>query len=442
VIAGHYALWQAVLLLMLMGLCKTLICSESSNQAKLVNSSAEHFGYSGGVLVGTALCCLLLEAVLGSPSPLSVGAHYYSWFPENWKAGTLGARLKPPVVPREQWYLSEDEAVFDQHVASAKEAGLDFFVFDWWPKRPAIGRRVYNHVIRRKALGGLKFALQYESLDLKEDGDRSYQNEEANVAFLTDLRAERLKKHWEYIAMHYMSDENYLRIQNKPVLFVYASRHLVGPVGKAIHDARRYVEERTGHSLFLVGDEVFFNVLKFSQRHGLLLQPEHVPNWDRIAAFDAITAYNPYDASRKEHGGAEGAEQFLQSVAELYSAYRGIAATSGVRFFPGILPGYNDRGVRLKEDHFVVPRRLPNGGLFFEQSIRRWGVPNLDRLHPVIAVTSWNEWNEDTQIEPAIASAETRQDDSENGSDYTQGEQYWGYDNLYLDVLSKELEGL
>ena len=50
-------------------------------------------------------------------------------------------------------------------------------------------------------------------------------------------------------------------------------------------------------------------------------------------------------------------------------------------------------------------------------------------------VTSWNEWHEDTQIEPVAAAPPTDKDDSDSKQDYTTGLEYEGYGMRYLDIL-------
>ena len=49
-------------------------------------------------------------------------------------------------------------------------------------------------------------------------------------------------------------------------------------------------------------------------------------------------------------------------------------------------------------------------------------------------VNSFNEWHEDTQIEPAVG------DTTNVPFDHTQGLHYEGYGTRYLDILREETE--
>ena len=59
-------------------------------------------------------------------------------------------------------------------------------------------------------------------------------------------------------------------------------------------------------------------------------------------------------------------------------------------------------------------------------------------IKKLIMITSWNEWHEDTQIEPVQKADSTNLDISPASNAYTRGLYYQGYDSLYLDILRKE----
>jgi len=359
-----------------------------------------------------------------------IGAHYYSWFPENWTAGYIGKRSEPQIQPSLGEYQSEDKEVVAQHLLWAEQAKLDFFVYDWWPTRTEVDRRLKKMLLQHDFPKNLQFSLQYESLDVKENDAPAYPGEGKNEVYLNKKRAWRLKKHWEYLAKTYMQDERYLKIDGKAVLFLYASRHFVGPVFEAISEAKKHVLETTGVSLYLVGDEAFYNVLSFSKKKGILLLPTFVPEWSRLVSFDALTAYNPLNPK----GGDKSSEEYLEQFSLLYSRYQNISSALGIPFFPTVLPGYNDRGVRPDEKNSIVPRKSISDN-FLSASIKETGLPFLDSQVPMLLVTSWNEWNEGTQIEPAVSIAQDSPVDNTEKNAESGQFSYTNYGTQYLNII-------
>jgi hypothetical protein len=119
----------------------------------------------------------------------------------------------------------------------------------------------------------------------------------------------------------------------------------------------------------------------------------------------------------------------LAQFTDLYKHYRAICASLGVALIPAVLPGYNDRGVRPEESHAIVERNLESKS-FFEQSLENLGLPFSDRKKPLIIITSWNEWNEGTQIEPGNFRNQSEQIKTDTNS-------YNSYDTYYLKILKK-----
>jgi glycoprotein endo-alpha-1,2-mannosidase len=215
------------------------------------------------------------------------------------------------------------------------------------------------------------------------------------------------------------------------VVIIYLSRTFSGDYPGAVSSLRSSLKEM-GYDPYLVGDEIFWYVIRSAP-----LPPSTHPNMSRIKLFDAITAYNMYDWAKPKQMGYGGTSTFLSEVQALYREYQS-AIGQEVKFVPAILPGYNDRGVRLSENHPVIPRRFQEGegeGSFFTQALKRTVVPFINPDIPMALITSFNEWNEGTQIEPTVESALTRVDQSPSKTDYTQGYAYQGYGQKYLSIL-------
>ena len=117
-------------------------------------------------------------------------------------------------------------------------------------------------------------------------------------------------------------------------------------------------------------------------------------------------------------------------------AYNGDCA-----FIPSVSPGYNDRGVRYDAGHTPLSRKLYRGapeGSLFQESLRRALPLTEQSTGNMLMINSWNEWHEDTQIEPVV----TGGNDTDvplnltcYGKSCNRGLVYEMYGELYLDIL-------
>ena len=358
-----------------------------------------------------------------------VGVHYYVWYPGNWGQGYLRHFLNPPCRPKLGEYSSKDLRVIEQHIAWSEEYGIDFWAIDWWPDRPQQDEVIKEFICEAKNIDKIKFCIFYESLARGFDKNlyAVVFDEEITRLFLSDL---------EYIARTYFNHPSYLKIDGRPVIILYATRSFVGPYKEAITLLRQRMRD-LGFNIYLVGDEIFWTVRREDP-----LRVSHEPDVERMRLFDAITAYNMYDGSKSKQEGYVSSSTFFKDVVAKYREYKKIAEQNNIDFIPGIMPGFNDRGVRLARNHYVIPRQFgpgePEGSLFIK-SIERLALPFLDPDINMVLITSWNEWNEGTQIEPTILSPPTNSDSSESGEDYTQGYFYSGYVEKYLEIIRDKL---
>ena len=337
-----------------------------------------------------------------------VGAHYHLWYPENFEQGFLRSRLVPPQEPALGRYRSDDVAVAEQHIAWASAHGIDFFTLDWWPTHPERNANALEGFLQADNVDDVSFCIFYETWDLGFVPPRE-------ATPLTAAAVDRFLTDMDDIATRFFDHPSYLRIDGRPVVVLYLSRTLTGDVASAMAKAREALRAR-GFDVFFIGDEVFWPA------------PRRPPQPDRMRLFDAITAYNLYEFERPEQRGYPAQSSLVRDQVALYQQHA--AAVGGqVPIVPSVFPGYNDRGVRPSRGHYAVPRRWSPGdpeGSTLRQMIALVARPLIDPRAPLMFVTSWNEWNEDTAIEPLAPAPETARDDSPSGTGFTEGYAYGG----------------
>ena len=377
-----------------------------------------------------------------------VGAYYYLWNPENLSTGTLRAHLVPPQAPPPSLVDSSNPSTATRDIANARRAGIDFFAVDWWPYDPGYSGRDYRRAdaamgsfLAARDLRRIRFAMFYETWNLGFQPVR----ESTPVTFQMELHFDADMIHF---AEAYFHNPSYLRVDGRPVVFLFLTRTLTGDVAGMIHGAREVLRAR-GFDPYFIGDEVYWRVTPETlSPAGPVLTT--TPQVDRIEQFDAVTSYTLYYGDSEpafgpvaDSSGYPGTTRIAEDQRFLLTAYRN--ATGGrVPVVPDIAPGFNDRGFRLPNNHPAEPRQwLPGDGpaTTLDHLFRCVAIPELDPALPMVMVTSWDDWNEDTGIEP-VGGVPTRADDSASGDAYTQGYTYGGEGRAALRTLRRDVTQL
>jgi hypothetical protein len=152
-------------------------------------------------------------------------AFYYPWFPESWTQ--QGRYPYTNYVPTLGFYKSSDADVIANHVAAMQAAGLDAGIASWWGRHTATDQRIPS--LLNAATGTtFRWALYYEN---EGRSDPSVSDIESDLA---------------YIDARYGHAPTFLRVNGRPVLFVYAS----GTDGCAMAD--RWAQANTDHAFYIV----------------------------------------------------------------------------------------------------------------------------------------------------------------------------------------------
>jgi hypothetical protein len=127
-------------------------------------------------------------------------AFYYPWFPETW--GPSSDRFTN-YHPSLGWYDSSDVGIVSQHIAAMQYGGIQAGISSWWGQGTKTDQRVPT-LLRAADGTTFRWSLYYEP---EAQGDPSVTQIHDDLTYITN---------------HYGNDPSFLRIDGRPVVFVYA----------------------------------------------------------------------------------------------------------------------------------------------------------------------------------------------------------------------------
>ena len=368
------------------------------------------------------------SAVIPPPTPpkskAMVAVYYYPWYGNNGFHGRkyLREKLLPPQVPVLGEYNDQDKNVIAQHIEWCLQSNIQVWVSSWWGPGSLTDSTTLNTILSFPKFkdSGIKLALFFETIGRMG-------NDFGSFSFIdSDIR---------YMAKHYFGNSSYLRIDGKPVVVIYLTRVLgnKGTLKKVTRLMREAARLAGAGEIYLIGDHVFRTPpSKNSAAYTELL--------GQMALLDAVTNYDVYGSSNAAGFHATQAE--VDAYYKAQESWLTMARKIGKSFIPVVSPGYNDRAVRIEAGHKALSRKLESernsDGSLFRAMLEQAVALVDDNARKMMMVTSFNEWHEDTQIEPVHIQSPTSKDNSTTGDLYCQNLEYEGYGTLYLDILKEE----
>lgn len=299
------------------------------------------------------------------------------------------------------------------------KANIDYCLCSWWGPGSREDTQFANAVIPEAgtvAAGTMDVGILYEATKLLQNGAFI-----ANAAALAELKTDM-----EYLKTNYCNNSKYLKrdmadgsYTNCPVIFVYLLR--------AYSDSDK--------ALIL---QWIINVFQDNSVGGYTAYPYIIgdlmfgtPRAFGGSVTSKLGALGVYDTYGQ---GAKGAITDAD-VVKLHQDYRQWRLLNpSVHCNPTISPGYNDRGVRLEADHPALARALSG---YDEGSLYKSHLANMEGIsiqadNNWFCTNSWNEWHEDSQIEPCGGGPETTLPTL-----LTDGIPYEPYGTKYVNIMGE-----
>ncbi|MGH7896739.1 MAG: glycosyltransferase, partial [Candidatus Binatia bacterium] len=292
-----------------------------------------------------------------------VGTHYYPWYragskPEHWNENREFAAVTD--LPLAGAYSSGDPRTIQRHLRNAADAGLDFLVVNWQvtfqgvtPTEIEATRMLFAAAERAPRPMTLAILLAISTEDPRV-----------------------VKETWQTLRKEFLPSRLYHRLRDRPLVWYYLS----GPFLGFLFYHRDLLTRLTRGCHAIATGQLVFN--------------QFVPRALR-EFFSGWCIYSPLQVGRRP-----------VREAIWTSSYRAFAEDGGVIRAFTVCPGYDDMRLaspqRSRSRYRVTSRR---GTRTYEhmQQVALGLKPSPD----LIVVTSFNEFHENTHIEPSRAFGDT-----------------------------------
>jgi hypothetical protein len=293
--------------------------------------------------------------------PHEVLAFYYTWYgrPErqrqwvHWGGENATNHSTPETThyPALGAYDSQDPALVDAHIQEATDCGVSGFIATWWG-RGSYEDRSFQLLLARAEQKDFKTSIYWE-----EAPGSGREQIDGAVADLV------------YVLSRYGSNKAFLKVDGKPVIFVYG--RVMGQVP-------------------LASWPMIIEAARSKAGDFLLIADGYQPVFARL--FDGVHTYNICGEVKDKSTNvlrAWASRNYADAVS-LARQHRRISCVT-------VIPGYDD--TKIRKPGLAASRQ--NGqtySVLWEEAIR--AQPDW------VLITSWNEWHEGSEIEPSWEDAD------------------------------------
>jgi hypothetical protein len=293
----------------------------------------------------------------GAHVPREVLAFYYTWYgrPErhghwvHW-GGENPAKHDIPEsthYPAQGAYDSHDPATIDGHIELAQAHGLTGFIATWWGQG-TYDDRAFATLLARAGQKGFKVTVYWETAP----GEGAAQIDHAVADLL-------------FVLQRYGAAEAFLKVDGKPVVFVYGRVMDQVPLASWPAIIQR-VRQQYGRDFLLIADG-------YNEAYARL--------------FDGVHTYNICGWVQRK-----SADELRQASGAAFADAVRLARSHGRISCVTVIPGYDDTKIRkpgLKAER--------HGGQTYRVLWEEAQKADPDW----VLITSWNEWHEGSEIEPS-----------------------------------------
>ena len=338
------------------------------------------------------LLLLLPAAASVAKKELVVAAHYAPWYrgggPDGSWSFPMGNRsIRTAYKPLLGYYNNLNPAVLNQHITWAKKFGVNTFMIEW------NGQDTYEFYspldismqsfVQNPNFKEIDFFLVYSMISgLKRPNDPPFTPVDLNKSWVLN----KLVSDFRYASRYYMKRGHYLKIHNRPVVYLWSVTLTKGSLKKAVKRLRNVIKAETGKNPYIIADVV-----------AMYTDPD--PNMTKH--FDAVMPYLMLEVNGHPPQNYK-LKDSLDKVAERYRYFYYVCQDLETDFVPAVFPGFDAVGAPwcYEGNNNLTTPTVKRSTSSFRDLVTR-AKSFIDNNNNMLYVTSWSEWNEGTNIEPS-----------------------------------------
>jgi len=330
------------------------------------------------------------------PNEHIVIAQLNFWYYGPGQGGGFGdgkGNRETPLNPLLGDYWSSDPSVVYQQIEWAVEYGVDAFSIEWTIPRgmtsccASMEDTLDDVFLRSPNIHKVRWTIFYDFV-LRIDQTPGLDVDLGRIDFDQPEVYDIFVSDFVHFARKYFGHPQYLTVDGRPVIYIWATNSYIGDLAGAIQEAREQVSE-LGFDVFIVGDEVCVGC--FDAKHAALFDGSSTFTF-LIPGLDVSSWTDVGDAAVA----VDGAFQWWR---DRLAGLRVEGRKELVNFQPAWAPQYDERYVRTERPTYV-PATSKDQVVAMAMVARKHAQPVGRSGQKLIWLNTWNCWGETTTVEP------------------------------------------
>ncbi|MEW5870621.1 MAG: glycoside hydrolase family 99-like domain-containing protein [Chloroflexota bacterium] len=302
-----------------------------------------------------------------------------------------GRRTTPFEPALGHTYFSSDMEIIQQQIDWAADYGIDAFSIEWTTPRGvgtsgSIEDNIDDAFLKAPNLSRIRWCIFYDTI-LRIMQDPAVSSDLSNGVNFDDPKIyNAFVSDFEHFATKYFAQPQYLKIDGRPVIYIYAAWNFHGNFAGAIKEARAKALAH-GYDVFIVGEVLqagAFNSKLASQFDG---------NTNFTFLIAGLPVYSDMGTT------APAIDTFFQKWRKNIQGLKVAGRNDLVNFQPGWAPQFDNR-LFDESNRIYVPALNKEQVIATAQVARENAEPVGSLNQRLIWINTWNNWAEATTIEP------------------------------------------